>query len=99
MALSYWLPDSMSSASAAELDPYPDEFLLPWNMSQNIIHLTTEDLAHFQVSFDSLADTGSHPPSDDETEQTTAAAHTSAPTVSRNSNLAFAPPAFESRFP
>ena len=64
-----------------------------------IIHLTTEGLAHFQVSFDSLADTSSHPPSDDETEQTTAAAPTSAPIVSRHSNLAFAPPAFESRFP
>jgi hypothetical protein len=47
----------------------------------NIIHLTTEGLAHFQVSFDSLADTSSHPPSDDETEQTTAAAPTSAPIV------------------
>ena len=65
----------------------------------NIIHLTAEGLAHFQVSFDSLADTSSHPPSDDETEQTTAAAPTSAPIVSRHSNLAFAPPAFGSRFP
>ena len=68
-------------------------------MSQNIVHLTPEGLAYFQESFDSLAESGSHPTSDDETDLTTAAVPTSASHVSLHPNLELAPPAFASRFP